>query len=294
MQKQLLPDDVSRFKKAFHEEGITPRTVAAFQDIIKTHYAARARKFPFREESHYSDPYKVIVSEIMLQQTQADRVVEKYLRFIDVFPTFEVLAAASNEDVLRQWIGLGYNRRALALKRIATMIVNDRGGLVPRTPEELRQFPGIGPNTAASIAAFAFNEPVVFVETNIRTVYIHFFFTGHDSIRDESILDIAGKTLDEANPREWYYALMDYGVMLKKNFKNKHAKQSKAFKQQKPFEGSTRQVRGNILKALIGRTLNMADIARALNLEPGTIEPVLLQLEKEGFVKRDGDTISLT
>ncbi len=294
MQKQLVPDDVSKFKKAFHEEGITPRTVAAFQDIIKKHYAARARKFPFREESHYSDPYKVIVSEIMLQQTQADRVVEKYLRFIDLFPNFEVLAAASNEDVLRQWIGLGYNRRALALKRIAVMVVNELGGVVPRAPEQLHQFPNIGPNTAASIAAFAFNTPVVFVETNIRTVYIHFFFSGQDTISDEAILALVEKTLDRNNPREWYYALMDYGVMLKKNFKNVHAKQSKAFKQQKPFKGSTRQVRGNILKTLIGETLSVADIVRVLSLKPGTVEPVLLQLEKEGFVKRDGDTISLT
>jgi A/G-specific adenine glycosylase len=286
VQQQLIPDEAMRFRILLQEKGLCTETISVFQAIIKKHYVASGRHFPFCEPAHYQDPYRVVVSEIMLQQTQADRVVEKYLAFIDQFPTFEALAAASTEDVLKQWIGLGYNRRALALKAIAERVTNELGGILPRTPEELRRFKGIGPNTAASIAAFAFNAPVVFIETNIRTVYTHFFFGEERGGEDTKILPIVEATLDRTDPRTWYYALMDYGVKLKREGKKAGRKQKiKAGSKPQPFKGSNRELRGQILKQLLDTQMDLDDLASILDLPRERVEPIIMQLKAEGFLK---------
>ena len=195
------------------------------------------------------DPYHVVVSEIMLQQTQTYRVEPKYEQFIELFPDFEALAHAPLRSVLAAWQGLGYNRRGKYLQQIAQKVVADFNGTLPNDPATLETFPGIGKGTAGSICAFAFNKPTIFIETNIRTVFIHSFFQNQESVHDKELLPLIAQTVDTDNPREWYYALMDYGVHLKKLHANPSRK-SKHHTKQSKFEGSDRQIRGMIIKLL--------------------------------------------
>ena len=156
--------------------------VVGFKKIIWEHYRTNGRRFAWR---HVADPYKVLVSEVMLQQTQTSRVKVKYPEFIKQFPDFKHLANASTAEVLRAWQGLGYNRRALYLKKLAERVIKDFGGKLPRDPAILKTLPGIGAATAGSVAAFAFNSPTIFIETNIRAVFLHFFFAGKNKVSDQ-------------------------------------------------------------------------------------------------------------
>ncbi|MFC1509819.1 A/G-specific adenine glycosylase, partial [Candidatus Omnitrophota bacterium] len=216
---------------------LTRKEILGFRRTIYSYYKKHQRQLPWRETS---DPYCITVSELMLQQTQVDRVIDKYNLFIREFPDFAALAQASLLDVLRVWQGLGYNRRAKALREIAIKVMNDYKGILPSSPDLLKTFPGIGPYTAQAITAFAFNKPAVFIETNIRCVYIHFFFNSRTEVKDGDIFPVVEQTLDSGNPRKWYSALMDYGVMLKKEHLNPGRK-SAHYSKQSRFEGSDRQ-----------------------------------------------------
>lgn len=191
----------------------------------------------------------------MLQQTQVNRVIEKYKSFLKKFPTLESLAQASQREVLKEWIGLGYNRRALFLKKGAEFVVKDLKGKFPKDVTELQKIPGIGHYTARAIATFAYNQKHSFVETNIRTVYFNHFFKGKDEVNDKEILELVEKTLPEKDFREWYYALMDYGSYLKKGGKGMNTR-SKHYTKQSKFEGSDRQIHAGIVRHLTknGRT----------------------------------------
>ena len=196
--------------------------------------------------------------------------------------------------MLKAWYGLGYNRRAVALKKIAEMVVNDYNGNLPDSVDELKLFPQIGPNTASSIVAFAFNKPTVFVETNIRKVYIYYFFPQKTNVSDKEILPLVERTLDRSNPREWYYALMDYGVMLKKTHPELN-KKSAHYRRQAPFKGSNRQIRGEILKLLLNKdSLEILEISKKLNVKAQKIKEILNQLEREGFIERKENTIVIS
>ncbi len=225
--------------------------IAHFITTIYDFYALNKRPFPWRD---VENSYYVLVSEIMLQQTQTYRVIDKFNQFISLFPTVEALASAPLSLVLGAWQGLGYNRRAKFLQQAAQRIVAQHHGRVPNDPQELEALPGIGPATAASIAAFAYNTPTVFIETNIRAVYIHFFFPDQEKVHDRDLMPLISASLDYKNPRQWYYALMDYGVMLKKLHKNPSRK-SMHHTTQSRFEGSVRQIRGAILRALVAYTV---------------------------------------
>ena len=231
---------------------------------------------------------------MMLQQTQTNRVAEKFQQFIHEFPDFLSLANAPLNDVLKVWQGLGYNRRAVALKNIAEKVVKKYDGILPADVEILKSFPQIGHNTASSIVAFAFNMPTFFIEVNIRRVYIYFFFPGITSIKDVVVMPIVRKTLDRSNVRKWYYALMDYGVMLKKTHPGLN-KRSAHYKKQSKFKGSNREIRGKILKLLIpSDNLTEAEIIRELNINSIKLKEILNQLVKEGFIKQDTDGFSIT
>ena len=233
------------------------------------------------------DPYCILVSEIMLQQTQVQRIMGKYEQFTKVFPDFPSLARAPTCNVLREWQGLGYNRRAMALKRIAQRVMKEFHGNLPASVETLTTFPGIGRATASAIAAFAFHEPTVFIETNIRRVFIHCFFRDKHNIRDSEIIPLVEKTLDTSNPREWYYALMDYGVMLKQQYENPN-RRSAHYQRQSPFQGSNRQVRGMLIKILTRQScVSEREIMEKLQISSDTLKNNLDQLLKEGFVKRE-------
>jgi A/G-specific adenine glycosylase len=224
----------------------------------------------------------------MLQQTQVERVIEKYEPFLSAFPDFSSLAQAPLRTVLSLWQGLGYNRRVLALQRIAQEVMTAFNGTLPSSEDILVKFPGIGKATAAAIAAFAFNKPPVFIETNIRRVFIHFFFHDEENVSDADIFPLIEKTLDTSDPRHWYYALMDYGAMLKKQFQNPNRK-SAHYQRQTSFEGSNRQIRGMVLKAIIATpSVTESTLVKKLNKAPEKLREVLIQLQKEGFIQKQG------
>jgi A/G-specific adenine glycosylase len=269
-----------------------------FIQTIKTYYAAHKRIFAWRD---VENPYYVFISEVMLQQTQTQRVITKFEQFITAFPTFDALATAPLSAVLQVWQGLGYNRRAKFLQQAAQEIVHTYHGIVPRDHTLLNALPGIGKATASSILAFAYNEPTVFIETNIRAVYIHFFFKDVVDVHDRDLEPLIRSTLDYENPRQWYYALMDYGVMLKKEHRNP-SRQSKHHSVQSRFEGSDRQVRGSIIRVLAAVSLplsadDLREIVSAdIKREVGVVlfESLLNQLAEERLIVVHGNgTVSL-
>jgi A/G-specific adenine glycosylase len=264
--------------------NLNAKAIRLFQDVIRRHYRENGRVMPWRRTRN---PYRIVVSEVMLQQTQVERVLAKYNQFISAFPDFRALAGAPTSAVLKHWQGLGYNRRALALKQSATIVMETFAGRLPRDPDVLMTLPGIGRATASAIAAFAFNKPVVFIETNIRRVFIHFFFDGEGKIHDADISPLVEQTLDTSNPREWYYGLMDYGVELGKNRQNPN-RRSAHYTKQSPFEGSDRQLRGQILRALLSDTLTARQLSRKLGADPKRMIGILGQLQKEGFIEKKG------
>ncbi len=236
-------------------------------------------------------PYSIFISEVMLQQTQVSRVRAKYTEFITELPSFEQLAAAPQAEVVRLWQGLGYNRRALWLKAAAEIVVGECGGELPNDPAELRKLPGIGPNTAGSIAAFAFNAPVVFIETNIRRVFIHHCFADQEGVADTELLPLIEKALDGEEPREWYWALMDYGSYLATQLPNPN-RRSKHYAKQSKFAGSDRQIRGEVLRMLLGGATTRQDILSQLeHLEADTarVQKIIDALIQEGFIENTKD-----
>jgi len=226
---------------------LTQTQIKKFQQIIYDYYNTHGRIFSWRQTVN---PYYIFVSEVMLQQTQTKRVEKKYKEFLTRFPDFDTLANAPLYDVLEAWQGLGYNRRAKFLQQSAKMIVSQFDGNVPTNVKTLQTLPGIGVATAASIAAFAYNLPTAFVETNIRVVFIYMFLPHKDNISDTELLSLAEQTLDRSSPRIWYYAITDYGAMLKSKGINPINK-SKIYNKQSRFEGSDRQIRGEIIRQLL-------------------------------------------
>ena len=225
----------------------TRSNLVLFRGFVWRHYKAHGRHdLPWRKTK---DPYKILVSEIMLQQTQVQRVIAKYEEFLKAFPTVRVLAAASLSDVLKVWIGLGYNRRAKFLHDAAKQIVERNSGKFPKTYTELRALPGVGDYTAKAIRVFAFNQPEVLIETNIRGALLHHFFPPSRNVPDAKLIPILEQLLHTiSNSREWFNALMDYGSHLKQLYPNPSRRSRHHVKQSK-FEGSLRQVRGAILRA---------------------------------------------
>lgn len=231
------------------------------------------------------EPYHILVSEIMLQQTQVSRALEKYPLFLKQFPTVQKLADAPLPDLLRVWQGMGYNRRAIYLKRCAEVIVKDYGGNFPHDPKLLQKLPGIGPYTAGAVACFAFNKPVVFMDTNIRKTFLHFFFSRKTDkkITDNDIVSIAQKTLWHRNPRRWNYALMDYGA-LELSRKNDLLHRAKSYHKQSPFSGSPRFYRSQILKYLLAH--NQATEVELKKLSPLDVTPLLASLTRDGLIEQ--------
>jgi A/G-specific adenine glycosylase len=264
-----------------------------FKKLIWNFYKTNKRDLPWRETT---DPYKIFLSEVMLQQTQVSRVLIKYPEFLSIFPNFETLASATLHEVLLAWQGMGYNRRGKYLKESSEIVVNKFNSILPHDPETLVTFPGIGPNTAGSLVAFAYNKPTIFIETNIRRVFIHSFFSfgnaqDKQKIDDKDILKLVAETLDRTHPREWYYALMDYGSYLKTIIDNPN-KKSKHYSRQSKFEGSTREVRSKILKSL----LQNAKTKEELNKEimDDRLDIILSGLINEGFVREEKGKYKIT
>lgn len=288
----------SSFFSLTREQRFSSHGKSLFIAIIKSYYQEHKRIFAWRD---IDNPYFVYVSEVMLQQTQTTRVIEKFDQFTRAFPTLPSLAQASLAQVLFYWQGLGYNRRGKFLHQAARIMQEQYEGCVPQSPEELVMLPGIGQATASSIAAFAYNSPTVFIETNIRTVFIHFFFPEEEGVTDAALLPLVESTLDYTEPRQWYYALMDYGVMLKKVHGNA-SRRSKHYTKQSRFEGSTRQVRGAIIRLLtLYPLLNLTELYTALHeiekipaISFERFENIIEQLSDESFITSTDGRVSLT
>lgn len=254
-----------------------------FRSTVWKYYARNKRPMPWRNSKN---PYRVLVSEIMLQQTQVPRALVKYGEFIKKFPSIEILARASLKSVLGAWQGLGYNRRALLLQKFAQEVVRNYDGRIPQDFQQLVSLPGIGKATAGSMLAFAFNKPAVFIETNIRSVFIHHFFKDRIDVRDDEIIPYVEQALDIKNPREWYYALMDYGVYLKARYPNPSRK-SKHYSRQSRFEGSDRQIRGKILRELLACSPRAESAVYAfIGEDSRRVKNILDKLVKEGLVTK--------
>lgn len=286
---------ISRITDLLEYQRVTGRETqeltSIFQEVIYSYYWQNARSFPWRETT---DPYSILVSEIMLQQTQTDRVLKKYLPFLLRFPDFISLASADLKSILKEWQGLGYNRRAIALKEISVRVRDEFNGILPNDLHALMNLPSIGRSTGGGILAFAHNLPVVFIETNIRRVFINFFFTDQEHVKDREILPLIEQTLDKDNPRLWYYALMDYGAMLKSKIPNPNRK-SAHYTKQSPFEGSNRQIRGMILKMLLSHgPMQEQDLIDNIGKAFDRVSQIIKDLEGEGFIKPKGKMIFLT
>lgn len=279
-----------------------------FRQIVWDFYGSHGRhNLPWRtpEANGSFDPYKILVSEIMLQQTQVSRVVPKYQTFLEMFPTIQVLATASLGDVLAIWNGLGYNRRAKFLWQAAQVVVNEWHGKFPISVEQLQQLPGVGANTAGAVAVYSYNRPEVFIETNIRTVFIHHFLKDQADVADTDIRELVKQTLPEEMGEEkfgrrtddtlgmmrrastqppyrvWYWALMDYGSFLKQTVGNL-SRSSKSYVRQSRFAGSARQLRGAVIRALLESPRTRIDLAMVFPDE--RLDTVLADLIREGFI----------
>jgi len=257
--------------------------IEEFKETVLSHYRQAGRKFPW----HFADPWGVMVSEFMLQQTRAERVIPYWENWMKIWPRPKALADASMEDALRAWSGLGYNRRCRYLKDSTAIIVNENNGRVPETPQALLLLPGIGSYISSAIACFAYNFPAVFIETNIRSAVIHNFFPGRNDVRDSEIIPILEVALDRDDPRTWHYALMDYGAFLKKTTANP-GRRSAHYTRQSPFSGSFRQARGKVIKALVSKgQCSAEELKLESGLEDKKLYDVLEKLKKESFVAED-------
>ncbi|MBX4209289.1 A/G-specific adenine glycosylase [Candidatus Parcubacteria bacterium] len=253
-----------------------------FKALVRDFYKQNGRhSLPWRDTC---DPYQILVSEVMLQQTQVPRVLKKYAEFLAAFPDVRALAKAPTANVLKIWQGLGYNRRALLLKRAAETITNDFAGVFPRTAAELESLPGIGQSTRGAIMAFAFGVPTVFIETNIRAVFLHCFFKDKTGVRDRDIFPLIEKTLARNDPRGWYYALMDYGVHLKRTLPNPSRK-SAHHARQSPFKGSNREIRARIVRFVLEKPRTEREIVAHIGETPHDVQKNIGKLVAEGFMK---------
>jgi len=264
-----------------------------FQQLVWRYYEQHGRHdLPWRvpEPDGSFDPYKIMVSELMLQQTQVSRVIPKYYEFLESFPSLEALAKATLGSVLTAWSGLGYNRRAKFLWQAAEKVMRDFQGVFPQETAQLVSLPGVGKNTAGAIQAYAFNQPVAFIETNIRTAYIHHFFEDRVGVGDAEILELVARTVDRKEPRLWYWALMDYGSYLKQTVGNLN-KLSKTYSKQSPFQGSKRQIRGHVIRLLTEHPLSLSQLTQAIS-DP-RLPDVLEALVAEQLIIQDGNVYSL-
>ena len=262
---------------------ISAVSLTRFQNVVWEYYTAQRRSMPWRDprpDGTY-DAYRVMVSEIMLQQTQVSRVLSKYEAFLLHFPNIQTLADASLADVLKVWSGLGYNRRAKFLWLAAQEIIHSYDGVIPNSVERLATLPGIGPNTGAAVIAYTFNQPVIFIETNIRTVFIHHFFNDETAVMDKDILALVKESLPAEDFRNWYYALMDYGSFLKSTAGNK-SRQAKAYARQPTFKGSRRQLRGMVLRTLSVKPQGITELA--MTIMDDRLKTICDELQKDGLI----------
>ncbi len=259
-----------------------------FRKAVLEFYAREGRLFPWR---NINDPWAILVSELMLQQTQTSRVEPKFRAWMERFPDAASVAEADLASVYEAWRGLGYNSRALRLRETARTCAEQYAGVPPQDEKLLLELPGVGRYTARAVLAFAYGVPSAFLETNIRAALILHFFPGMEKVRDRDLEAAAQDVLDQSDPRNWYYALMDYGAWLKKHEPNPSRKAA-TYTRQSKFEGSLRQARGAVLRALSEQgPLVIADFAAESGIEYGRLKTAAAALVRDGLVRLDDETM---
>ena len=280
------------------EPKTLPLDKQAFCQLVWEEGRSRYRDLPWRNTR---DPYAVLVSEVMLQQTQVARVLTRWQRFLDRFPSIDALSSAATSDVLDEWQGMGYNRRALALKKMADICASDFEGTIPCDEKALLSLPGVGAATAAGVRAFAFNLPGVYLETNVRTVFLHELFPGEEGVSDKMLIPLVAEACSVEDPRGWYYALLDYGAYLKQTVENP-SRRSKEYTRQSKFEGSRRQKRAEITRIVLANPGVSCERVRSdLNafeqtagreaVDDELFDSLVEQLVSEGFFSRIDDCL---
>lgn len=280
-----------RFWQIMVEKNMQHRLQQFQTFLLRWHQLYGRHTLPWRQTI---DPYHILVSELMLQQTQVSRVIPKYLIFLQRFPSLQELADAELADLLIAWQGLGYNRRARYLWELARVVVGQYGGQMPTEENLLRQLPGLGPYTTAAIMAFAYNQPVALIETNVRTVYLYHFFSAQQTISDQDLMTLIAASVPSDHARDWYAALMDYGSYLKSVVPNPSRK-SKHHTRQSTFVGSVRQVRGEIIRLLaeaqvLAKPAVSTDMLKSqLTSNKQHFEEALAQLVADKLIIQSGD-----
>jgi A/G-specific adenine glycosylase len=265
---------------------LSQSAIHAFQATIFDWWKTHRRDLPWRNTN---DPYKILVSEIMLQQTQVSRGLPKYLEFIETFPTVTDLAHASPSKVLKLWKGMGYNRRALYLQESAKKILTDFAGKFPQTEEELLSLPGLGIYTARAVLVFAYRQDMAMVDTNIRQIITHFFF--HDEKQSEKVIqEVADKLVPKGKSWDWHQALMDYGAIAMINAKLQMLHKRRKLKKINPvvpFKETNRYFRGRIMDLLREKEYEEKELIGILCSTYGKDEQfyigLLKTLENEGL-----------
>jgi A/G-specific adenine glycosylase len=267
-----------------------PRRARALQRRVLSWYADNRRDLPWR---HTTDPYAILVSEIMLQQTQVPRVAPRFLEWLEAWPDLESLAAAPLAEVLRRWQGLGYNNRARRLRECAAEAVAaapDGGAAeLPRTVDGLRALPGIGPYTARAVLIFAHNQDLAAVDANVRRVLTHELGLAGD-LGDAQLQAVADALLPRGRSRDWHNALMDYGSLVLTARTTGIAPRTR----QTAFEGSRRQQRARLLRRLLeGGPQPLSELTIALALPLDETADIVERLRRDGLVAEAGGTVSV-
>jgi len=266
---------------------------------LRAWYRPRLGAYPWRRDP--PDPYAVLVSEVMLQQTQAVRVAPRFEAFVARFPGVRALATASRADVVRAWGDLGYPRRAIALHAAARAIVERSGGRVPDDPAELRTLPGVGPYTAAAVAAIAYGRPVVAMDVNVRRVVSRLVGPGRE------VDAAASRLLDRHDPGGWHQAVMDLGREVCRPAPRCDAcplaavcrsrgrvRSGPPRRTRGRYEGSNRQARGRVLSLFrAGGSMGVVGVTRAAGLPAARVAPALEGLVRDGLVERRGRSYRL-
>ena len=271
--------------------------LSAFTALVREQGRLHYRSLPWRDTG---DPYAIWISEVMLQQTQVSRVEGRWEEWLKRFPSVGALADAQLNEVLVVWQGMGYNSRAKRLQECAQIICQEHGGIIPRDYDALVALPGIGPATAAGIRAFAFDEPGVYLETNVRSVFIHELFPEREQVADSELIPLVRQTCPPAGQdvRGWYYALLDYGAHLKKTLPNP-SRRSKHHSRQSEFQGSSRQKRSFVLRCVLESPKTSLQLQEALDafelaagrprVAPAELSRILEKLEEEGLIQQKGE-----
>lgn len=278
-------------------------SIPDFRERILAEGEALYRDMPWRG---IDDAYGVLVSEVMLQQTQVSRVMDRWPFWMRTFPTPAALAEAETPEVLEAWMGLGYNRRALNLKRACEVCAREFSGAVPEDEEDLLSLPGIGPATAAGVIAFAYDRPAVYLETNVRAVFIREFFPDGERVTDARLIPLVREACPERGVRTWYYALLDVGADLKAKAgrDGNPSRRSTAYTRQSRFEGSHRQRRAELVRIVLAEPgIPVSDAFARLNemeaqggrmpVDEAEFQALTCELEREGFFLCEGDALVL-